>query len=73
VSDYLSDEEQLARLKSWWQRYGTPLVAGALVAVVAVGGWRWYQADVESRIHASSDLYASYLVAGEGDREALAE
>jgi predicted negative regulator of RcsB-dependent stress response len=73
VSDYLSDEEQLARLKSWWQRYGTSLVAGALVAVVAVGVWRWYQADTEKRIHAASDLYASYLLAGDQDRPAIAD
>lgn len=72
MSDYLSDEEQLARLKGWWQRYGTSLVVGAVVAVVAVGGWRWYQSHAEQRVHDASDLYVQYLAASDTEREALA-
>jgi predicted negative regulator of RcsB-dependent stress response len=73
VSDYLSDEEQLARLKGWWSSYGVPLLVGLLVAVVAVAGWRWYQGSVEQRVLAASDLYTSYLTATADRQAALAE
>ena len=36
MAEYLSEEEQLAQLKSWWQRYGWWLVAGV---VLGLGGY----------------------------------
>ena len=42
MSEYLSDEEQVERLKSWWNENGTFLVVGLLVTIVAIGGWNYY-------------------------------
>lgn len=73
MSDYLSEEEQLARLKGWWERYGASLTIGLVVAVVVVLGWRWYQSHVEQRVLAASDLYVAYLAAADDARGALAD
>jgi predicted negative regulator of RcsB-dependent stress response len=72
VSDYLTDEEQLARLRSWWERNGTALVVGVVVALALVVGWRWYQGHVEERELRASDLYAEFLEAEGGARDELA-
>ena len=42
MSDYLSDEEQVERLKSWWSENGTSLLASLLVAVLGIAGWNYY-------------------------------
>lgn len=73
MSDYLTDEEQLARLRAWWERYGTPLTVALVLAVAAVLGWRWYQSNVEERIQRASDLYAEFQQADGEAREELAD
>jgi len=67
VSDYLSEEEQLERLRNWWQRNGMMLLIGVVVIVAAVVGWRWYQSSQEQQLFAASDLFAEFQAA-EGDR-----
>jgi len=72
VSDYLSEEEQLERLRNWWQRNGTLLLIGVVVVIAAVVGWRWYQGNQEQQLLAASDLFTEFQAA-EGDaRDALA-
>lgn len=42
----LEEQEQLAALKAWWQRYGNLLVTVitlALLALAGWNGWQWYQ------------------------------
>jgi len=72
VADYLSEEEQLARLRGWWQKYGLALVLGVVLVIAAILGWRWYQSHVEERIARSSDLYVAFQAATGEEREALA-
>ena len=42
----LEEQEQIATLKAWWERYGNALstiVLAAAVAVAGYNGWQWYQ------------------------------
>lgn len=71
MSDYLTDEEQLDRLKAWWTENGLVLVVGLVVAVAGIVGWNWY-GDYRSGVVArSSDLYADYLAAEGTERETI--
>lgn len=73
MSDYLTDEEQLARLKSWWDENGRWLLAAIVLGITGVVGWRWYETSRNEEIATASDLYADYMAA-EGDaQDALAE
>ncbi len=73
MSDYLSEEEQLARLREWWQRHGLSLLLGVVLVVAAIVGWRWYQGHVEQRNQNASELFAEFLEASGEARDALAE
>lgn len=73
MSDYMTDEEQLHRLREWWQKHGVSLLVGVVLAVAGVLGWRWYQGHVEARTSAASDLYVQFQQADADEREALAE
>lgn len=66
MSDYLTDEEQMARIKSWWDENGRMVIAAIVLGVGGVIGWRWYDDSRQQEIAAASDLYADYLDA-EGD------
>ena len=72
MSEYLTDEERLAQLRSWWERHGTALVAGVVLAIVIILGWRWYHGYVEERTLHASDLYAEFQEADADARGELA-
>ena len=59
----LEEQEQLAELKAWWNRYGsfiTALVVALAIAVVGWQGWNWYQR--EQAVHAAN-LYETLVKA----------
>jgi predicted negative regulator of RcsB-dependent stress response len=57
VSDYLSEEEQVAALKKWWDEYGKVLIAGAVIAILGVVGWRVYQDHSQGQAEAAAALF----------------
>jgi len=73
VSDYLSEEEQLERLRNWWQRNGVMLLIGVVAVVAAVVGWRWYQNNQEQQLLSASELFAEFQVAQGEARDELVQ
>jgi predicted negative regulator of RcsB-dependent stress response len=72
VSDYLTDEEQLDKLKKWWEQNGLVLAVAVTVAVVGVVGWNWYGDHTAEQTARSSDLYVDYLASEGQEREMVA-
>ncbi|MCR9279662.1 MAG: tetratricopeptide repeat protein [Pseudomonadaceae bacterium] len=74
MSDYLSEEEQVQALKTWWEENGTSLVVGVVLVLGSVFGWRWYQSYSADQAASASDLYQDYLLAEEDAKpEVIAE
>lgn len=61
MSDYLTDDEQIARLKTWWEQNGRLLIAAIIVGIGGLVGWRWYDSSQAEQIADASNLYADYL------------
>lgn len=61
MSEYLSDEERVEWLRDWWSRHGLALIAGIVVAVAGVIGWRWYQDYRQDQAEGASREYGEYL------------
>jgi len=60
VAEYLSEEEQLAQLKSWWQRYGWWLLAGV---VIGLGGYfllQYFESSRAATNAAASEVFERY-------------
>ena len=57
MDEYLSDDERLEMAKKWWQENYRSILLGALIAVVLVGGWRYWQYRTQSRNEAASALF----------------
>lgn len=61
----LEEQEQLASLKAWWEKYGNfilTLVTIVLLAFAAWNGWRWYQRNDAQQ---AAPLYEQLLKAAE--------
>ena len=44
----LEEQEQLAQLKAWWQKYGNTILTAITIVLfgfAAYNGWRWYQRE----------------------------
>ena len=63
MSDYLTDEEQIARLKTWWDENGVMLVTAVVLTIGGFVGWRWYDDYRTETIARASDLYEDFLAA----------
>jgi predicted negative regulator of RcsB-dependent stress response len=74
VDDYLSEQEQVQRLREWWRENGWFIVGGVVLGVGALFGWNQYQSYLTSRAEAAAALYLELQTAVEdGDEdEALA-
>jgi predicted negative regulator of RcsB-dependent stress response len=57
VDENLSELERLEAAKKWWLENYKSMLSGALIAVVVVGGWRYWQHRTESRSQAAEALY----------------
>ncbi len=71
MSDYLTDEEQLDKLKKWWEENGLMMVGAVVVAVAGVIGWNWYGDRQAEAVAAASDLYVDYLSAEGAERDTI--
>jgi predicted negative regulator of RcsB-dependent stress response len=64
----LEEQEQVAELKAWWDRYGVLVVSAVLAAAVAFAGWQgwnWYQRDQSAQAAALYDTLAKAAQAGD--------
>lgn len=73
MSDYLTDEEQLARLKSWWDENGTSTIVSLVLVIAGVVGWRWYGDYAHSEIVEASDRYQEFLASTGVARNTIAK
>ena len=73
MSEYLSEEEQVARMKSWWDENGMTVIVSVVVAVAAVLGWNWYGNYQQDQTAAASGAYVAYLEADASGKSAAAD
>jgi predicted negative regulator of RcsB-dependent stress response len=66
VDEYLSEKEQIERIREWWRENGWYLVGGIALGALALFGWNRYQHYVDTRGEQAAALYAQV-------RDALAD
>lgn len=65
----MSDEEQLEKLKEWWQENGRAVIAGIVIAVGGVVGWQQWGAYQDRQAEAASAAYMHFMEARETDAD----
>ncbi len=56
MTDY-SEEEQVERLRKWWEENGTSVVLAIVLSVSALAGWRYWQNSTQEKAEAASAVY----------------
>lgn len=59
----LEEQEQIANLRAWWDRYGGMLVSALLLVALIVGGYRLWQSYDDSRTTEAAVLFEEIQVA----------
>lgn len=59
--DAYTPDDQLAKLKAWWDQYGTSLIVGVVIGVLLLGGLKYWQLHRIERAEAASPLYQTLL------------
>ena len=55
MTDYLTEQEQIEILKNWIKQYSLVIMAGIVIAILLVSGWRyWQQRQIKTLNHASA-------------------
>ncbi len=63
VDVYRTEEEQAEAIKKWWKENGKSIVAGIVIGITAVFGWRAYENHTALQAEAASTLYEQMLAA----------
>lgn len=56
-----NEDEELAQLKDFWLRYGSPLLTGVLIAVAVVFGWKGWERYQAGQAQSASVVYQQLL------------
>lgn len=68
---YDTEEEQVAALKRWWKENGTATLAGVVIGIMLIAGWRFWQNYTKDKATQASVLYEQLLDdVGKGKDEA---
>lgn len=66
----MSDEENVEKLKEWWQENGRAVIAGIVIAVGGVVGWQQWGAYQDRQAEAASVAYMHFIEARETGADA---
>ena len=60
---YRTDEEQVEALRKWWLENGKAIIAGIVIGLSAIYGWRTWQDHLQTRAEAASSEYQQMIAA----------
>lgn len=67
---YSSEEQQVEAIKRFWHTYGKAILAGVVIGLVGLYGFRYYQADQRNNVEQASANFSQLLIqreTAEGD------
>jgi predicted negative regulator of RcsB-dependent stress response len=75
VSIYETDEERVEAIKKWWKDNGLSVVAGVMIGLGAVFGWRWWGQYQDSVAQEASAAFEALMATADepGDEAPLAQ
>ncbi len=66
---YKTEEEQVEAIKKWWNENGKSIIAGVVIGITAIFGWRAYDSHMVVQAEQASVLYEQMIVAARTNDE----
>lgn len=63
MNAYMSEEEQIQKIKDWWKKYGNTIIVGLIIFLGLSFGWRYWHSYKAKRAEQASILYEQALSA----------
>lgn len=57
-----TEQEQIEALQKWWAENGRAIISGLIMGLVAIFGWRSWQAHMQAVAEAASDVYTNMII-----------
>lgn len=71
MTEYLTEQEQVELLKNWIKQYSLVILAGVLLAIAAITGWRfWQERTAKEYAHASAIYDEMLTTRSQNDKDA---
>ena len=61
METYQTEEEQIQAIKDWWKENGRSVIAGIIIGIAAIGGYRYWGIYVQEQSEQASVLYANVM------------
>lgn len=61
MNEYVTDEEQVERIKQWWTDNGSSVIFGLIIGVGGIGGWKLWT-DYSQNIAAEASAHFTKMV-----------
>lgn len=61
MTEYLTDDEQVERIKKWWSDNGSSVIAGLVIGVGGLSGWRFW-VDYQDNAAAEASAHFTKMV-----------
>ena len=68
MEEYLSEKEQIERIRAWWKENGAWIVIGIGVGVLGLAGWNWWKAHKIEQAEQASAIYSTLTQAASAGR-----
>jgi len=73
VDDYLSEKEQIDKIRKWWKENGTFVIAGLVLGIGGIASWNYWHAYKLQQAEEAAAVYAAMTASVEGRNIAQAE
>lgn len=74
MSDHLTDEEQVEKVKAWLKENGTSIVAGVVIGLGGIFGWQFWDSYQANRAAEGAEAYDRFVqIAEQSQPDATAE
>jgi predicted negative regulator of RcsB-dependent stress response len=61
VEGYISEQEQVEVLKTWWKNNGRSVITGLVLGFAAIFGWRTWQGNVATQMEGASQGFQQMM------------
>ncbi len=72
MTEYVTDEEQVERIKAWWKENGSSVIAGLVIGIGGLTGWRfWVDYQTTQAGEASAEFAEMIDAIGSGQNDTV--